>query len=280
MKIDHSFSSIGNNRLILLFNSLNLRSRLPFCGGILQFAIQRPREKMKRKLPENDRNESRTGHWKNTESRFLGTRTMPYTHWGCVCQSERAPALGENASYSVVFWTVSDRDVVVIVRQSARMNQFFRRRPKADQRAQWNQGRYEQTNYSAIRRNIVNWAVNPVNWQGKNDFVLLLFESEKEIVRLRSNSSILNDESRTTKVNLHTGQQRDSEILKTVDEKSTKIDKNRSGVQQEMNMSYHHTLCSSRSFFCVSKSCLNVISERFSSHPDWEFRLSWDIFLI
>ena len=36
---------------------------------------------MKRKLNESDRSESRTEHWKNAESRFRGTRTMPYTHW-------------------------------------------------------------------------------------------------------------------------------------------------------------------------------------------------------
>ena len=38
MRTDLSICSIGNERLILLFNSLNLRGRLPFRSGIVQFS--------------------------------------------------------------------------------------------------------------------------------------------------------------------------------------------------------------------------------------------------
>ena len=75
----------------------NLRKRLAFCLAILQFAKQRPRERMQKKLTKNDRKEPRIRHWKNAESRFDGTRTLPYAYWGGECQSERAHALGENA---------------------------------------------------------------------------------------------------------------------------------------------------------------------------------------
>ena len=36
------------------------------------------------------------------QSRFRDTRTMPYAYWGSECQSERAPAGGENAFWSRV----------------------------------------------------------------------------------------------------------------------------------------------------------------------------------
>ena len=37
-------------------------------------------------------NSTRTGQLDNEESRFRGTRTMPYAYWGSECQSRRAPA--------------------------------------------------------------------------------------------------------------------------------------------------------------------------------------------
>ena len=60
---------------------------------------------------------------------FRGTRTMPYAYWGSECQSERAPAWRENASWSCVLdWTGRER-----------VNEEIRGRPKADQMAPWNQ---------------------------------------------------------------------------------------------------------------------------------------------
>ena len=94
---------------------------------------------------------------------------------------------------------------------------------------------------------------------------------------LQRNSPVLNAELRTTKVNFHTEEQRNREIPKVVEDKSNQFDENRTVVQQEMNLSWHHNLSGFRIyFFCVSNSYLTVISERFSYHPDGKFRLSWD----
>ena len=41
-------------------------------------------------------------HSRWVQSRFRGTRTMPYAYWGSECPRERAPALGENAFWSRV----------------------------------------------------------------------------------------------------------------------------------------------------------------------------------
>ena len=77
---------------------------------------------MNREFTENDRNESRAGHRKNEESRFRGTRILPYAYWGCECQNERAPALGERYSRH---------------REAGLDNEGSRWRPKAYQRASW-----------------------------------------------------------------------------------------------------------------------------------------------
>ena len=93
------------------------------------------------------RNSIRTGQWYNIGSRFRGTRTMPYTpvscetghhfrstrtmpytpvscgtghsfcgtctmpyaYWGRECQSERTPALGENAYWCCVLGSSRER---------------------------------------------------------------------------------------------------------------------------------------------------------------------------
>ena len=51
------------------------------------------------------------------QSGFRGTHTILYTHWGCECQSERAPALGENAFWiRVLDWQI-DRDTAEMVKE-------------------------------------------------------------------------------------------------------------------------------------------------------------------
>jgi hypothetical protein len=130
-----------------------------------------------------------------------------------------------------VFWTESGRDAVVIVRR----NEGIRGRPKADHRAQCNQGRYEQTNYPRVRVNNKNRALNQFSWQRENDFSVQLLKSEQEIAILQRNFSILNNESRTTKLNFHTGKQRSREIPKVVEDKSNKFNENRTVVQQRIN---------------------------------------------
>ena len=78
-----------------------------------------------------------------------------------------------------------------------------------------------------------SWALNQSSWQRKNDFVVELFKSEQDIaISERIFSLILNNESRTTKVNLRTREERTREILIAVDEKSSKIDKDWTIVQE------------------------------------------------
>ena len=71
-----------------------------------------------------------------------------------------------------------------------------------------------------------NRALNQFNSQGKDGYSVQRFNSEKEITMLWRKSSILDDESRTTTVNLGTEEQRKREIANVVDEKSKIIDKN------------------------------------------------------
>ena len=66
---------------------------------------------------------------RRVQSRFRDTRTLPYAYWASGCQSERAPALGENA-----FWCC-----VLDKMHRERVNDEIRGRPRADQRSQWHQ---------------------------------------------------------------------------------------------------------------------------------------------
>ena len=86
----------------------------------------------------------------------------------------------ERTPSGVVFWTKSDRAAVVIVRQ----DEGIRGRPKADQRAQWNQWRDEQTHYPRVGVNNETWALNQFNRQRKHGFAVQLFKSEKVIAIL------------------------------------------------------------------------------------------------
>ena len=101
------------------------------------------------------------------QSRFPGTRTIPSTQWCGECQSERAPALRENAFWCCVLDRI-ERDTAGIVRRNERMK-GVRGRPKADHKAQCNQGWDEQTNQPRVWANAENWALNQVSWQGKDD---------------------------------------------------------------------------------------------------------------
>ena len=139
----------------------------------------------------------------------------------------------------------------------------FRRRPKADQRAQWMQGRDEQTKYSAFRVNNENWVLNQFSWQAKIDFAVQYFESEQDIAILSRNYWILNVESTATRFILRTAEKRNREILKAVDEKSKKFDKNSTVVQQGINSSWNHTLSSGFDFF------VSPIHVRLSSLSDY-----------
>ena len=76
------------------------------------------------------------------------------------------------------------------------------------------------------------------------------------------NYFILNVESTATKCSLRTAEQRNREILKAVDEKSKKFDKNSTVVQQGINISWNHTLSLGFDFF------VSAIHVRLSSLSD------------
>ena len=168
---------------------------------------------------DKERTSPRARQWNNAGSRCRGTRNMPYTsvscvtghsfrdthtmpyvYWGAERQRERAPALGENAFCSCIL--DSTRNRCSRHSEAEWKNEGIRGRPKADHRAQSNQGRDEQTNQSRVWANAGNWVLNQFSWQGKNDFSVQLLKSEQEIAILWRYSSILNHESTTSRVNV------------------------------------------------------------------------------
>ena len=111
---------------------------------------------------------------------FRGTRILPYAYCGSECQSERAPALGENAFWSGILdnrsqrWSkhseVGWKNERERVRDKVGESSDFRRRPKADQRVQWNQERDDRAEYPRVKVNTENEALNQINSKGKDDF--------------------------------------------------------------------------------------------------------------
>ena len=151
-------------------------------------------------LSDTNRYSPRTGQWCNAGSRFRGTRTLPYAYWGSACQSEIAPALGENAfcrcvldcsRYSEAEWE----------------NEGIRRRPKSDQRTQWNGGRETGMHRwtDKIPRNRRKWwerSARSGHFAREGWLFCLTRPVFKEIAILWSHSSILSDESVTIRVNV------------------------------------------------------------------------------
>ena len=76
MRTELSISSIGNERLILLFNSSNLRRRLPFCGAILRFwATNQQRSESTFDYRAKARNRDRF-----SQLTFSDTCIVPFSH--------------------------------------------------------------------------------------------------------------------------------------------------------------------------------------------------------
>ena len=157
----------------------------------------------------------------------------------------------------------------------------FRRRPKADQRAQWNQERDEQTYYPSVTANNENSALNQFNWQGKNNYSVQLFNYSILSRRLSFSRRIVQFWTTTQEQSKSTFAQSNREIerfqrqLMTNRRISTRTWQ---FTTRDQHFVPPHQFLSSGSFFCVSNSCSTEISERFSSHPDRKFRLSWDCF--
>ena len=203
---------------------------------------------------------------RRVQSRSRGTRTIPYSHWGSVYVRVREHP-HEESTPSEVLWTAAG--IVGRVREW----RIFRRRPKADQRDQWNQGRVDQVEYPRVRVNNESWALNQFNSQGKDDYSVQRSNSEKETTIFWRNSSISNDELRTTKVNLGTEEQRNIEISNVVDEKSKRINNKRTFLQQGITIPWQQNLSRIRISFLY-------LQFGFHCHP-WAFLLSsrWSVAL-
>ena len=74
------------------------------------------------------------------------------------------------------------------------------------------------------------------------------------------NSLVLDDESRTIIVKLQTEEQRNGEVSNVVDEKSKKIDKNKTTAQHEIKTLWHHTLSRIRIYCFVSSIRVSLSS--------------------
>ena len=101
----------------------------------------------------------------------------------------------------------------------------------------------------------------------------------RRLTILWRNSSILNDESRTTKVNFYKEEQSNRAIS---NDSWWEIKENRqeqdSCITRDQYFMAPYPFTYQDIFFCVSNSSLTVISERFYYRPDRKFRLSWDYF--
>ena len=129
---------------------------------------------------------------------FRDTRTMPYAYWGGECQSERAPAVGENAFWSCVL-NSSRKKCTVIVMRNERMKEFegSRRPTKGRSEIMWNQvelwncateherqrWRDEQTKQERLWSNVHKWGPNPVSFLRKNDLSLEFWRGDCHFVR-------------------------------------------------------------------------------------------------
>ena len=132
LRTGSSSRSVYKERTIIVFDSSILQRDCIFVEEFFNFEPQeinndlsqlskKGTERIHTQLTTNQRNSTRTGQLDNEKSRFRGShimqytpvscvtghsfrdsRTMPYAYRGSECQSERAPALGENAFWSCV----------------------------------------------------------------------------------------------------------------------------------------------------------------------------------
>ena len=122
----------------------------------------------------------------------------------------------------------------------------------------------EQTIYATVWANDHHWRANHSILQGKNDFSVQLDNSSR---RLTFRGGII--QFWTT-----TNQQRPESTFEYREKARNRYR------FEELTFTVNHNIpfCSSGLIFFVSNSYLIVISERFSYHPDGNFRLSWDFF--
>ena len=147
---------------------------------------------------EDDRNESRTGHWKKAEARFRGTRILRCAYWGGECQNKWAPALRENAFGSCVL-DRTERDTVSIVRRSERMKEVEGGRRSIKGRRGTVQSRKRWTDKSTPSMSKgCELSAQSDQLARKDWFFCSTRQFFKEIAILWRNSPIMNDEAITT----------------------------------------------------------------------------------
>ena len=94
LRTGSSSRSVDKERTIIVFHSSTLRRDCIFVGESFNFEPRRINNDMNQlskkgteriytQLTTNQRNSTRTGQLDNEESRFRGTRTMPYTPVSC-----------------------------------------------------------------------------------------------------------------------------------------------------------------------------------------------------
>ena len=114
------------------------------------------------------------------QSRSRGTRTIPYTHWGGECQSERAPAWSERTP----FWTC-------VLDRTGKEREWMKKFEVGRSEIQWNyvteherqRLRDEQTKLETVWSNIHNWGTNPDSFLRKNDLPLEFWRGDCHSVR-------------------------------------------------------------------------------------------------
>ena len=191
-------------------------------SSICNTAAERENEE---EIDSNDRNQSRTEHRKNQESRCRGTRTLPYASWDGECQSERASALRENAFWSCVFDSSRQRysrhSEMEWENDRERVSEWrnFWGGPKVDKRVQWNCGRETEvfTSTDRISKSLSKWS--PLKGKSCHQarrkwFFYSTGQFFKEIAISRRKTSIWNDDESTT-IRVNVRLQRTSEKQRT-----------------------------------------------------------------
>ena len=151
------------------------------------------------------------------------------------CSRIREHQHRERMPSGVVFWDRTERNAVVIVRQSERRQEF-------------EGGRRPTTGRSGIKGDMNRQTIQELDeimrterWISSvgKESMILLFDSSNLRRRLPFYGGIF--QFWTTKGNLHTEEQRNRVIPKAVDENSKKFNKNKTVSQQGITISWHHT---------------------------------------
>ena len=151
---------------------------------------------------------------RRVQSRSRGTRTVPYAYCGSVCVVVGEHQHRERTLSCVFLDRITQRysrhgeaeweNEWERVRDKVRGLSNFRRRPKTDQRAQWNCGRetaihrWKDKLFESLRKGSPLWRIS-CHLSRKEKFFYSTWPIFKEVVFLCRNTSILNEESTTNR---------------------------------------------------------------------------------